>query len=256
MALKPLLVSVLLFSACESGGIRKHIIAKVPEASGICYNTLSHTLFVANDEGSIYELSTEGKILRKKDLGDYDLEGVTCDPSHDRLLLAIEGKDNILIVNTKTLNPLREIDIKRTYQRRLILKKDKKRGLEGITITPDGTIYLSNQSKKLLPHEDPSIIFSITHVRSDKTRIVHLFDPRIKDISGLQWHEGMLWFVSDTTDRLYRYDPKKRRIVQKIKLPKFAQEGITFGPDGSLYFADDNGHVLRFTRKELDKGHI
>ncbi len=44
------------------------IIAKIPEASGISYSKSSNTLFVVNDEGTIYELSTKGKILRKKSL--------------------------------------------------------------------------------------------------------------------------------------------------------------------------------------------
>lgn len=245
------LIFGLLLVACEGKGMKKHVIAKVPEASGICYDATSDSLFVANDEGTIYELSTDGKRKRKKHLGDYDLEGITCDTEHDRLLLAVEGKDNILIVSKKTLNPKKEVNIDRTYRGKKLLKKDKKRGLEAITLAPDGTLYLSNQSKYLQPHEDPSVIITIKDLMHDKTRITGIIDPRIKNISGLQWHEGALYMVSDTEDRLYRYDLKKRKIDLSVKLPKFAQEGVTFGPDGNVYFADDKGKVLVFTKKEL-----
>jgi uncharacterized protein YjiK len=252
MAMKiALLILAMLFTACEGKGLKKHLIAKVPEASGICYDRLRNSLFVVNDEGTIYELTTNGEHIRKKDLGDYDLEGITCDVKHDRLLLAVEGKDNILIVNKKTLNPQKEINIERSFMGREVLKKDKKRGLEAITIAPDGTLYLSNQSKYLQPHEDPSVIFTVKDLKSNKTGIKRVIDPRIKDISGLQWYKDALFLVSDTKDRLYRYDLKKEKIDFSLKLPKFAQEGITFDTSGKIYFADDKGKVYVFTKEEL-----
>ncbi len=39
------------------------IIAKIPEASGICYSTKSNTLFVVNDEGTIYEIDDNGEVV-------------------------------------------------------------------------------------------------------------------------------------------------------------------------------------------------
>ena len=74
-------------------------IAKIPEASGISYCSDSDTLIVANDEGSYYEISRKGKILGKKRLGKYDLEGVVCEK--DQLIFALENK-GILIVDRKT----------------------------------------------------------------------------------------------------------------------------------------------------------
>ncbi|MBD3789603.1 MAG: SdiA-regulated domain-containing protein [Campylobacterales bacterium] len=121
------------------------VIALVPEASGICYSTRTDTLFVVNDEGKIYEVSKNGKILCAKQLGKYDLEGVACDDVAKRLYFAVEGKDNILIVDQRTLQVLKEMDVDRVYHGKKLLIKDKEQGLEGIALVND-RIYLANQS--------------------------------------------------------------------------------------------------------------
>ncbi len=253
MALKGLLITImLLFGACGADPLQSHIIAKVPEASGICYDPASDSLFVANDEGAIYQLSRSGKILRKKQLGDYDLEGIACDTKNHRLLLAVEGVDNILIVDPKTLIPRKKININRKYRGKKLLIKDKEQGLEGITIAPDGTLYLSNQSGDTLPHNDPSVIILIKNIKASKTAIDAIIDPKKTDISGLAWQNGYLYMVSDTRDRLYRYNPKTGKIDRTYRLPHFAQEGVAFDNHTNIYFADDNGHVIQFDKKTLN----
>ena len=87
------------FIACAEQD-NKTIIAKIPEASGISFCQDSQTLIVANDEGSFYELSTQGEVLLEHKLGDYDLEGVVCEK--DQLVFAVE-KGALLVVNRKKL---------------------------------------------------------------------------------------------------------------------------------------------------------
>ncbi len=41
-------------------------------------------------------------------------------------------------------------------------------------------------------------------------------------------------------------------LQKKIKLDKFAQEGVTFDNKGNIYFADDNGAVFKYRQKELN----
>ncbi len=242
------LVSLLSITACSSSD---HVIAKVPEASGICYSQQSNTLFVANDEGRVYELSTDGKILRKKRIGKYDLEGVACDDKNNRLLFAVEGDDSILIVNPKNLTPKKEIKIRRKYDKKLILKKDKKQGLEGITIAND-IIYISNQSKNKYPKSDPSVVLTVKDLNRKKTPILGLIDHGHKDVAGLAYHQGYLYMVSDKEDLLIKYDLKSHSVILTKKLPVFAQEGITFDNSNNIYFADDEGQILKYQTKELD----
>jgi len=43
----------------------------------------------------------------------------------------------------------------------------------------------------------------------------------------------------------------QNKIKKKITLPEFAQEGITFDNKANIYFADDDGAVMKYSLKEL-----
>ncbi|MCH9813739.1 MAG: SdiA-regulated domain-containing protein [Epsilonproteobacteria bacterium] len=236
-----ILFLTLFFTACSHSDSR---LVHIPEASGICYAHNSNTLFVANDEGKVFEITAEGEILRKKRLGNYDLEGVACDSENGQLLFAVEESDNILIVNQKTLAVQKEINIKRKFKDITVLKKDKKNGLEGITIAPNA-IYLSNQSNKKWPKSDPSVVIKIDSLNKKKVAIKKIIDHGYKDIAGLAYHEGYLYMVSDTENLLIKYDLKKNKTVSTRKLAKSAQEGITFDNKGYMYIADDEGSIIK-----------
>ncbi len=246
-----LLLSLLFFTACGKDRKKDHIIAKIPEASGICYYAKTDTLFAVSDRGRVYELSTEGKISHKRDIGKYDLEGIACDPKNDRLLGVDEGNDNILIIDAKTLHVQKEISVKRSFHDRKILVKDKEYGLEGITVDPLGNVYLANQSHHFYPHEDPSVIVTVKDLTRKKTPILSIIDPRIKDIAGLAYTKNGLYLISDTNDKIYHYNLTTRKRDFSTKLPKFAQEGIAFDNNGYIYFADDNGRIFKYRAKRF-----
>ncbi len=243
-------VLTVLFFLTSCSAKEDHVIANVPEASGICYSKHSDTLFVANDEGRIYELSREGKILRKKRLGDYDLEGVACDEKKAQLYFAVEGSDNILVVKQKTFKVIKKININREYKGRTLLVKDKKRGLEGITMD-DKYFYLSNQSERKYPRKDPSVIVKIDRKVKKKSDIKDMIDHKQLDVAGLEMHNGYLYMVSDTDNKLIKYDIRRDKVVWVKALPDFAQEGVTFDDQGYIYFADDNGRVLKYPETDF-----
>ncbi|WP_415406036.1 SdiA-regulated domain-containing protein [Sulfurovum sp. CS9] len=242
------LITFFFLNACFAN--ENHVIANVPEASGICYSKYSDTLFVANDEGRVYELSPKGKILRKKRLGNYDLEGVACDEKKAQLYFAIEGSDDILVVKQKRLKVIKKININREYKGRTLLVKDKKRGLEGITMD-DKYFYLSNQSERKYPRSDPSVIVKIDRSSRKKADIKDMIDHKQLDIAGLAMHHGYLYMVSDTENNLIKYDIKRDKVVWVKALPDFAQEGVTFDDQGYIYFADDNGRVLKYPETDF-----
>ncbi len=240
-------IFMLLFTSCSHAD---NILTHIPEASGICYAKNSNTLFVANDEGKVFEINKKGKILREKMLGDYDLEGVACEDAKGKLYFAVEGADSVLIVNQKNLTVQKEIKIKREYKNIKVLKKDKKNGLEGITIIPDG-ILLSNQSKKPWPKSNPSVIIKIDSLKKKKVAIKDIINHGYRDIAGLSFFEGYLYMVSDTDNLLIKYDIKTKKTIWKKSLGDEAWEGVTFDDEGYIYFADDEGKI----RKELFKKH-
>jgi uncharacterized protein YjiK len=234
-----IMIGFLLLQGCMESAA----IVQIPEASGICFSQNSETLFVVEDEGKVYEISRDGAILRQKRIGDYDLEGVACDDVHNRLLLAQEGEDAILVLSQKKLKLTKSIKIKKRFRGENILRRDKKHGLEGIAIVED-FILLSNQ-------KNPSLLLKVTREDKAKVTILELFKHGHEDIAGLTYHDGYLFMVSDDENLLLKYDIKDKRVIATAKLPQASQEGVAFDNDGYIYIADDAGRVLKYKRERF-----
>ncbi|SFV64281.1 hypothetical protein MNB_SV-6-1511 [hydrothermal vent metagenome] len=218
-------------------------IASIPEASGISYCSDNDRLIVANDEGWYYEMKTNGDIVSKKRLGEYDLEGVVCE--EDRMIFAIEDR-GILIVDRAT-HKIKEVDIEPIYRGKKLPLFEKKRGIEGIARVDD-FYYLAKQSKK---RRDSFV--AVVKLDRYHAKIVDLIKHKVADTAGLEYHNGSLYMVSDKRDLLIRYDIKREKIICKVKLDKSAQEGITFDNSGNVYIADDGGAVLKYPIKDFGK---
>ncbi len=250
MVKRAILAGVIFFIMIGCEG-KSDEIAKIPEASGICFSPKSKTLFVVSDKGVLYEIAKDGKILQKERIGHYDLEGVACDDKNDRLLLVDEGKDNLLIIGRKNFKLRKKLNIRREYKGEMLLKKDKHHGLEGIALYLD-KVLLANQSNKKYPAVDPSIIVQIdANVSRAKVPIEQIYNPHKKDISGLCYHDNYLYMVSDNKDNIIKYDLKTQKVIMKVKLPIFAQEGVAFDDEGYVYFADDDGAVFKFKKEKF-----
>ena len=235
--IKPILLILTLSLMACTDKEKPHVIASIPEASGISYCEESNTLIIANDEGSFYELSTMGNILTEHKLGNYDLEGVVCEK--EKFVFAIEG-GALLEVNRKTLKS-KVLKLKGTGY-----KLTKKHGIEGITKIGN-LYYLSIQEKK--KKKDANLL--VVKLGTNYAKVIKVINHRIIDSSGMQYHNKKLYIVSDKKEKLYIYDLKREKILKKIKLPKFAQEGITFDKKGFVYFADDDGFILKYKRKSF-----
>jgi uncharacterized protein YjiK len=230
------LLLLLTLTACSSP-TDKHKIADIPEASGISYCQESDTLVVANDEGTFYELSTSGAILSEHKLGYYDLEGVVCEKEH--FVFAVE-KGELLVV-TRSKSKIKHLKVKGQG-----FKLTKKASIEGIAKVGK-FYYLSIQEKKR--KENAKIL--VVKLGANHAKVVKVINSNIIDSAGMEYHDKKLYIVSDKKDKLYVYNLKKQQIKKKIKLPKFAQEGVTFDKSGNVYFADDDGAVMKYSKKEL-----
>ena len=224
---------------------KEKVIAKIPEASGISYSKKSNTLFVVNDEGSIYEITRKGKILRNEKIGKYDFEGIVVDDEKNLLLVAVEGDDNILVLSKDDMSEKKEISIKRKFDGVKVLKKGGD-GIEGLALYKN-EIYASNQSTNKYPKADSSVIVIIDYdLSKTKQKIKRIINHGFKDIAGLTFYKDILFMVSDKESLLIQYDMKKHKVIKKEKLnKKFAQEGIAFDKKGHLYIADDKGQIIK-----------
>jgi len=238
MTFKSFLLTPILFSllACTTVSSDTHTIVNIPEASGIDYCHNSQTLMVANDEGIFYEISPEGSVVSKHTLGKYDLEGVVC---HEKEVVFAVEKGALLFVTRDTLES-RELKLKGKK-----FKLSKKSGIEGLAFH-DGLYYMSVQAKE---KKDAKIF--VVKAGKNYAKIKDVIEHGIIDAAGLYYKDEKLYIVSDKKDKLYVYSLKQQKIIQKIKLDKFAQEGITFDAEGYVYFADDDGSVKKYTTKEI-----
>jgi hypothetical protein len=237
--LKITIGSILLFllSACTAESApQNNKIVEISEASGISFCDKSNTLMVANDEGSFYEITPQGAILSKHKLGKYDLEGVVCE--EEEIIFAVED-GSILIVSRESLK-VKELKIKGQK-----FKFSKKAGIEGIVKIKD-SYYVSIQSKK---EKDSKLL--VLKLGVNYAKITEIINHKIIDSAGLEYKDKKLYIVSDKKDTLYVYNLKKNKISKKIKLPKFDQEGVAFGNNNDIFFADDKGAVMHYSLKEL-----
>lgn len=236
-------ICVLGFVACNivnssssDSSEENHLIANIPEASGISYCSNTDTLIVVSDEGSYYEINSQGDILSTHELGDYDFEGVVCED--DILMLAVEG-EGLLRVDRESL------DTKFFELKGDGYKITDKHGIEGLTKIKK-RYYLSIQAKN---EEDSKLL--VVKLDGDCAEVKRVIDHGIIDSSGLTYENKKLYIVSDTNDALYIYNIKTKEIEQEIELPEFAQEGVAFDEDNNIYFADDDGAVMKYSLDEL-----
>ena len=121
------------------------------EPSGIVYHAGRGTLFAVGDEGDICEIETDGKLIKQTHIRDGDFEGVTYDPATGLLYVVIEGEERILEIRPDDFAVVREFEIERTFEGRMLLEPGGQ-GVEAITFVPDaghpqgGTFYIGNQS--------------------------------------------------------------------------------------------------------------
>jgi len=238
MTFKYFLLTPIFFSllACAQVPSDAHTIVNIPEASGIDYCDNTQTLMIANDEGSFYEITPDGSVVAKHTLGKYDLEGVVC---HEREVVFAVEKGALLFVNRDTLET-RTLPLKGKK-----FKLSKKSGIEGLAYH-DGLYYMSVQAKE---KKDAKIL--VVKAGKKYAKVKDVIEHGIVDAAGLYYRDAKLYIVSDKKDKLYIYSLKKNKITKKFKLDKFAQEGITFDEDNNVYFADDDGTVKKYTRKEI-----
>ena len=233
--MKPIIVATLILTltACSN---EQHKIVSIAEASGISYCQNTDTLMVANDEGSMYEITPKGEIVSRHKLGNYDLEGVVCGDSE--VIFAVEG-GSLLRVNRKSFKT-QELKIDG-------FKFNKKSGIEGIAKIGD-LYYLSIQAKK----KKKKAKILVVKVGKKYAKIKKIINHGIIDSAGMEYHNNKLYIVSDKKDKLYIYNPRTNSVYKKIKLDKFAQEGITFDNSGNVFFADDDGAVLKYENWLVD----
>ena len=231
--------------------------AGMREPSGIVYHPGREALIAVGDEGHIARLNTDGseqqiQVLRKK----ADLEGITVNPATGLLYVALEGKDRVLEVDPDSMEVVREFQIDRNFKGETVFEPGGN-GMEAITFRPDdshpegGTFFVTNQG---LTGERPFIMEVELPLKSggEAAKNLRMIEPGVMDLSALYWgpRAGSLLVMSDATNSLYRLN-EDGDVLEGWSLTGQAQEGITLGPEGYMYIAQDTGGIIKIWPETL-----
>ena len=231
------------------------------ELSGTTYHPQRQTVFAVGDEGDIYEIRTDGGLIRKGLLEQTDIEGITVHPETGLLYAVVEGDEVILEIAPQTFRITREFRVNRNFEGRELLKKGGM-GLEAIAFIPNafhpegGTFWVGNQSFSLKQGKEPSVICEVivplvssrASPDTDKIegQISRFFSLSIIDISGLAFDQERqcLLVMSDTTNLLQEItlDGNVRR---QYLIPGHDQEGIVIDQMGFMYIVQENGEIIK-----------
>jgi len=201
---------------------------KFNEASGICFDKNNNLFYVVWDEWEIQKIDTNlKKIGYFKFKEKYDFESIICEWKN---LLAINEKNwNILKIDTKKFNILEKYKID-WYE------LDKK-WIEWFTKIWDNKYIISTQTKK------ENLLF--LEFKKNKFKVIKKINFKYTDLSWLEFYNNNLYILSDKNDSIFKYDLKKEKIIDIIKLKKWDWEGISFDKKGNLFLADDSWRVVK-----------
>ena len=238
-------------------------IAPIPmrELSGTTYHPQRQTVFAVGDEGDIYEIRTDGGLIRKGLLEQTDIEGITVHPETGLLYAVVEGDEVILEIAPQTFRVTRKFRVNRNFEGRELLKKGGM-GLEAIAFIPNafhpegGTFWVGNQSFSLKQGKELSVICEVivpllsstasSDVDKIEGQISRFFSLSIIDISGLAYDQERqcLLVMSDTTNLLQEItlDGNVRR---QYLIPGHDQEGIVIDKMGFMYIVQENGEIIK-----------
>ena len=236
---------------------------QIAEPSGITYHPTRRSLFLADDSGSVHEVSLEGRLIQSKGLNARDIEGITVDPSTGLLYAAVEGDEVILELEPEHLAIQREFRIGRDFKGEQLLRKGGM-GIEAIAFVPDashpegGTFWVGNQSFSLKAKDEPSVVCEVvvplrsTTAKQADGAIIHAYKMNFIDISGLAYDAqgDFLVLISDTTNLLVELK-REGTILRQYLLPGDEQEGIVLDGLGYIYVAQENGEIIKLADRRL-----
>lgn len=221
------------------------------EPSGLTFHRPSGNLFVVGDEGTLAEVSTEGRPIWSR-AGLSNLEDVAFHSPSGYLVLLSEKKARLILFDPAAKQEVRSFKL----DKRGLLGRDPgeaNQGFEGLAFREDarrpggGVFYLTHQ-------RSPSLVVAVAFDLREHEKIIGASDvvarftvEGFRDLRGIAYVPELdrLLVVADHKDRLLvlRLDGS---LELEIALPGLQQEGVALDALGRLWIADDRGGLLRF----------
>jgi uncharacterized protein YjiK len=214
------------------------------EASGIAWHDALGRLFAVGDRGTLAELEPGGRILATHRIKG-NLEDVAVHGPSGRLVLLAEKKGELVVFDPAAGRETGRfpLDVGAVLGKE---PADRNQGFEGIAFRADpdqpagGTFFLVHQRKpaRLVALSFDPLAAPRTIGASDVSAR-HALKP-YEDLTAVSWNEALarLLVIAESDDRLLLVSPAGT-ITGNWPLPGGRQEGLTIGPEGALWVADD-----------------
>ena len=207
----------------------------VSEASGLTINASGSTLFTVSDNtGNIYELATDGAVLKEYVYEGNDVEGISL-VSTNKVLLVEERTKEIVEYDLSTKN----------YNKHKLIynNNDSNSGLEGVAYNlNDKTIFVVNE-------KNPGLLMRL---RSDFSIIESYELDFASDFSGI-FHDkelNILWILSDESKTLNKCS-LKGVLIKSYSINVIKAEGIAV-TNNNIYIVSDSNSTLYQFKKPIE----
>ena len=204
------------------------ISLKVPEPSGLHFESKTNSLWMVSDENStIYNVDLKGEILSKIIIDGLDLEGITI--IKDSIIAVVLERDRTIVLLDKKGKVQKRINVD--------ISGKKNKGLEGISYNSvKNTFFVVNEKK-------PGVLLEIDITGKTIAKNELTF---ASDYSGLFFDqiENVLWIISDEDKAIFKCTPQGE-LLKKYKVDIEQIEGISIDLENSiLYIISDPSEKL------------
>ena len=233
------------------GEPERFAVQGVKEPSGIVFSPGRDTLFVVGDEGSLVEVSTDGRVKSRIPTGG-NLEDVALHTPSGRLVLLSEKKGELIVVDPATGRKTGKFKL----EAEALLGEagvDKNQGFEGLAFRQEegrpggGVFYLVHQRK---PAMLVTIAFDPLAPSGNlgaESLVSRTAVANREDLTAVTYEPSLdrLFVIADSKDRLALLSLSGEEQAE-IVLPGVQQEGLSFDAQGNLWIADDRAGLLVF----------
>ena len=206
------------------------VSTEIPEPSDICLHPNGTSFFMVSDDGYLYEMDFQAKIIRQADYQGYDCEGVYADEQFVYVVEEMTRKIKIFDIETLTL------------QRTIYVPYSggRNKAYESLTFNKAKGVFV------MFTEKDPIYLFELNKDFQVVNEI--RMDKLARDISGATYYNDHLWVLSDEDRTIFKMNPKTYAVLDSWKLNVVNPEGIAFDKEGNLYIiSDDMERLYKYT---------
>lgn len=200
----------------------KSFHTEVKEPSDIVLHPDGQSYFIVSDNGFLYQVGLDGKIIRMADFEGFDTEAVCV--KDDLVYIVEEMVRKIRIFSIKDLSLQRTVTI--PYQ------GGRNKAYEAMTYNPVRNSFI------LITEKDPIYLFELDENLVVKNEIE--LKRIARDISAATYYADYVWLLSDEDRQVIKLNPATYQVLARWVIPVNNPEGIAFRSDQELIIVSDD----------------